>query len=112
MIKKIAAIFKKNPSQPSKLNLEKKPIEKSKETKLDVFDEYAQRLPGFPLGIPVIPVEHLIEKNMDMIKQIILARGLAGAHNKDEVEKKVMSPIRHLAAMTHLLPASEKNHFK
>ncbi|MBS3951490.1 MAG: TraI domain-containing protein [Methylomicrobium sp.] len=112
MIKKIAALFKTTNAQKSKLNLDKKPIEKHRETKWDVFDEYAQRLPGFPLGIPVIPVEHLIEKNRDMIKQIILARGLAGEHNKDEVEKKVMSPIRHLAEMTHLLPASEKNHFK
>lgn len=112
MIKKIAAIFKKQRAQRGKLDLEKTSIRNSQAANLDVFDEYSQRLPGFPLGIPVIPVELLIEKNRDMIKQIILARGLAGAHNKDEVEKKVMSPIRHLAEMTHLLPASEKNHFK
>lgn len=112
MIKKIAAMFKKPKSQNARpLDFEKKPID-AKEATMDVFEEYAQRLPGFPLGIPVIPVELLIEKNMDMIKQIILARGLAGAHNQAEVEKKIMSPIRHLAEMTHLLPASEKNHFK
>ncbi len=112
MIKKIAGFFKKTKSQKRNLNFEKTPIGKTKEPNLDVFDEYSQRLPGFPLGIPVIPVELLIERNKEMINQIILARGLAGAHNKDEVEKKVMSPIRHLAEMTHLLPASEKNHFK
>jgi len=112
MINKIAAIFKKQKSQKRKLNLDKTPLGKNKEPNLDVFDDYSQRLPGFPLGIPVIPVELLIERNKEMIKQIILARGLAGAHNKHEVERKVMSPIRHLAEMTHLLPASEKNHFK
>lgn len=109
MIKKIAGFFKKRRSPQSQLNFEKKHIGNSD---LDVFDEYSQRLPGFPLGIPVIPVELLIEKNREMIKEIILARGLAGTHNKDEVERKIMSPIRHLAEMTHLLPASEKNHFK
>ncbi|MBS3951871.1 MAG: TraI domain-containing protein [Methylomicrobium sp.] len=112
MIKKIAAIFTKKKPPRSKLNLEKKDVVNAQSMSLDVFDEYSQRLPGFPTGIPVIPTDLLIEKNKEMIKQIILARGLAGAHNKDEVEKKIMSPIRHLAEMTHLLPASEKNHFK
>lgn len=112
MIKKIAAIFTKKKPPRSKLNLEKKDIVNAQSMSLDVFAEYSQRLPGFPTGIPVIPSDLLVEKNKEMIKQIILARGLAGAHNKDEVEKKIMSPIRHLAEMTHLLPASEKNHFK
>ena len=96
----------------SKLNLVKQDEVNTPSISLDVFEEYSQRLPGFPTGIPVLPTDLLIEKNKDMIKQIILARGLAGAHNKDEVEQKIMSPIRHLAEMTHLLPASEKNHFK
>lgn len=112
MIRKIAAIFKKKKLPRSKLHLEKIDVVNTQSISLDVFEEYSQRLPGFPTGIPVIPTDLLIEKNKEMIKQIILARGLAGAHNKDEVEKKIMSPIRHLAEMTHLLPASEKNHFK
>jgi hypothetical protein len=112
MIRTIAAIFKKKKPARSKLNLEKSDVVNAQSISLDVFEEYSQRLPGFPTGIPVIPTDLLIEKNKEMIKQIILARGLAGAHNKDEVEKKIMSPIRHLAEMTHLLPASEKNHFK
>jgi DNA relaxase TraI-like protein len=112
MIKKIAAIFTKKKLPRSKLNLEKSDVVNTKSISLDIFEEYSQRLPGFPTGIPVIPTDLLVEKNKDMIKQIILARGLAGAHNKDEVEKKIMSPVRHLAEMTHLLPASEKNHFK
>lgn len=112
MIRKIAAIFKKKKPPRSKLHLEKTDVVNTQSISLDVFEEYSQRLPGFPTGIPVIPAELLVEKNKEMIKQIILARGLAGVHNKDEVEKKIMSPIRHLAEMTHLLPASEKNHFK
>ena len=78
----------------------------------EIFEEYFHRLPGFPQGIPVIPVEFLIQKNDSLIKEIILARGMSGAHNKGEVEAKIMSPIRHLAEMTHLLPASEKSYFK
>jgi hypothetical protein len=112
MIRKIAAIFKKKKPPRSKLHLEKTDVVRTQSISLDVFEEYSQRLPGFPTGIPVIPTDFLIEKNKEMIKQIILSRGLAGTHNKDEVEKKIMSPIRHLAEMTHLLPASEKNHFK
>ncbi len=107
MIKKIVSkLFGKNQTQ---LPLENVVPEVFDE---EALEEYFHRLPGFPQGIPVIPVEILIRKNDEMIKQIILARGMAGAHNKKEVEAKVLSPIRHLAEMTHLLPASEKTHFK
>ena len=107
MIKKIASkLFGKKQTQ---LPLENDVSEVFDE---EALEEYFHRLPGFPQGIPVIPVEILIRKNEEMIKQIILARGMAGAHNKNEVEAKVLSPIRHLAEMTHLLPASEKTHFK
>ena len=107
MIKKIASkFFGKN---QTKLPIENQVSEIFDE---EALEEYFHRLPGFPQGIPVIPVEILIRKNEEMIKQIILARGMAGAHNKNEVEAKVLSPIRHLAEMTHLLPASEKTHFK
>jgi conjugal transfer pilus assembly protein TraI len=109
MFKKIASIFNKKDRKHRKLNLEKDAIdEKNKQ----IFDEYFHRLPGFPQGIPVIPVELLFQKNDELIKQIVLARGMSGPHNKAEVETKIMSPIRHLAEMTHLLLASEKNHFK
>jgi hypothetical protein len=107
MIKRIASkLFGKKQTQ---LPLENEVSEVFDE---EALEEYFHRLPGFPQGIPVIPVEILIRKNEEMIKQIILARGMAGAHNKMEVEARVLSPIRHLAEMTHLLPASEKTHFK
>jgi hypothetical protein len=110
MIKKIASIFKKKKGRPhGNLKLEKDDINAKN---AQVLDEYFHRLPGFPQGIPVLPVELLIRKNEALIKQIVLARGMAGSHNKAEVEAKTMAPIRHLAEMTHLLPASEKKHYK
>ncbi len=109
MFKRIGDLLFFGKKRKSRILLEKEAFERK--TK-DIFDEISHRLPGFPQGIPVIPVEYLIDKNDDIIKQIILARGLAGLHNKAEVETRIMSPIRHLAEMTHLLPASEKNHFK
>lgn len=110
MIKKIASkFFGKNEPLQNKLKLEKDDVDAKNE---HIFDDRSHRLPGFPEGIPVVSVELLINKNEEPIQQIILARGLSGAHNKAEVETKIMSPIRHLAAMTHLLPASDKDHFK
>jgi hypothetical protein len=47
-----------------------------------------------------------------MIRQIILARGLAGTHNAQGSQNQILDPIQHLAEMAHLLPASEKDHFR
>jgi len=55
MIRKIAAIFKKKKPPRSKLHLEKTDVVNTQSISLDVFEEYSQRLPGFPTGIPVIP---------------------------------------------------------
>jgi len=109
MFKKITSLFRGNAGKQGEVKLGKDVFYLADE---NVLDEYFERLPGFPQGIPVIPIELLIKKNDGLIKQIILARGLSGAHNNGEVEAKVMVPIRHLAEMTHLLPASEKRHFK
>lgn len=76
------------------------------------LDEYLQRLPGFSQGIPAIPVALMVKKNEALIDQIILARGVSGGHNKALAEKMVMSAVNRLAEMTHLLPASENQHFK
>lgn len=109
MFKKITSLFRRNAGKQGEVKLGKDVFYLADE---NVLDEYFERLPGFSQGIPVIPIELLIKKNDGLIKQIILARGLSGVHNKGEVETKVMVPIRHLAEMTHLLPASEKRHFK
>ncbi len=109
MFKKITSLFRRNAGKQGEVKLGKDVFYLADE---NVLDEYFERLPGFSQGIPVIPIELLIKKNDGLIKQIILARGLSGVHNKGEAEAKVMLPIRHLAEMTHLLPASEKRHFK
>lgn len=77
-----------------------------------MVDEYVYRYPPFPKGIPTAPIETLINSNQEMIQQIILARGLAGNHNAKKAEITILEPIRHLAEIVHLLPASEKNHFR
>lgn len=77
-----------------------------------MVDEYVYRYPPFPKGIPTAPIETIINSNQEMIQQIILARGLAGNHNAKKAEIKILEPIRHLAEIVHLLPASEKNHFR
>ncbi len=76
-----------------------------------VLNDYFQRLPGFVDGFPAIPVQQMLDKNQDVIDQILLARGLSGYHNGQEAELKIRQPIRRLAAMTHVLPASEKDFF-
>jgi len=77
-----------------------------------MVDEYVYRYPPFPKGIPTAPLETIINSNQEMIQQIILARGLAGNHNAKKAEITILEPIRHLAEIVHLLPASEKNHFR
>jgi len=77
-----------------------------------MVDEYVYRYPPFPKGIPTAPLETIINSNQEMIQQIILARGLAGNHNTKKAEITILEPIRHLAEIVHLLPASEKNHFR
>lgn len=77
-----------------------------------MVDEYVYRYPPFPKGIPTAPIETIINSNQEMIQQIILARGLAGNHNAKKAEITILEPIRHLVEIVHLLPASEKNHFR
>ena len=63
MIKRIASkLFGKKQTQ---LPLENEVSEVFDE---EALEEYFHRLPGFPQGIPVIPVEILIRKNEEMIK--------------------------------------------
>ena len=112
MIKKMASIFKKKEQRQT---LESMPLLEKEDIDTEskpIFDARSHRLPGFPEGIPVVSIELLFHENDEMIKQIILARGMSGSHNKEMVEAKIMSPIRHLAEMTHLLPASDKDHYK
>lgn len=108
MLKKIAALLSFGKKSPDKTPLKKA----AKSPEQAMVDDYVYRYPPFPRGIPATPIDKLINSNQEMIRQIILARGLAGTHNAQEVKIKILDPIQHLAEMAHLLPASEKDHFR
>lgn len=93
----------------SKLNKGKKHKNKGHN---DLLDDYIYRYPPFPKGIPSTDIELIISNNNDMIIKIIQARGLSGKHNANEVNVKILGPIRHLANMVHLLPMSENTHYR
>ncbi len=109
MIKIIASMLSFGKKGQSKIALKKDDTNTQNQV---MVDEYVYRYPPFPKGIPTAPIETIINSNQEMIQQIILARGLAGNHNAKKAEIKILEPIRHLAEIVHLLPASEKNHFR
>ncbi|MDO8826058.1 MobH family relaxase [Methylophaga sp.] len=109
MIKKIASMLSFGKKGQGKIALKKNDTNTQNQV---MVDEYVYRYPPFPKGIPTAPIETLINSNQEMIQQIILARGLAGNHNAKKAEITILEPIRHLAEIVHLLPASEKNHFR
>lgn len=76
------------------------------------MDDYVHRYPPFPKGIPVVPIESLLEGQQALIQQIICSRGLAGFHNRAEAERLIVAPITHFAQWVHLLPASENSYFR
>lgn len=109
MIKKIASMLSFGKKGRGKSALKKSDTNTQNQV---MVDEYVYRYPPFPKGIPTAPIETIINSNQEMIQQIILARGLAGNHNAKQTEITILEPIRHLAEIVHLLPASEKNHFR
>ncbi|MGZ8172486.1 MULTISPECIES: MobH family relaxase [Methylobacter] len=109
MIKKIASMLSFGKKGQGKIVLKKDDTNTQNQL---MVDEYVYRYPPFPKGIPTAPLETIINSNQEMIQQIILARGLAGNHNTKKAEITILEPIRHLAEIVHLLPASEKNHFR
>lgn len=109
MIKIIVSMLSLGKKRQSKIALKKDDTSTQNQV---MVDEYVYRYPPFPKGIPMVPIETIINSNQEMIQQIILARGLAGNHNAKKAEITILEPIRYLAEIVHLLPASEKNHFR
>jgi len=108
MIKIIASMLSFGKKGKARLPLKKTiPIHKIKQWSMNMSIDTA-----ISKGIPTAPIETIINSNQEMIQQIILARGLAGNHNAKKAEITILEPIRHLAEIVHLLPASEKNHFR
>jgi hypothetical protein len=78
----------------------------------DPLENYDHRYPPFPKGIPSVPLETIIDGQKDIIQQIINSKGLAGAHNQKEAKRQVLDAVTHFGKGVHLLPASEKQHFR
>ena len=70
------------------------------------------RYPPFPRGLPVTPVEAALADQADLIGAIRQARGLSARSEPDRVARLVDEPVRHYARMVHLLPATEKSHYR
>jgi len=70
------------------------------------------RYPAFSKGIAVEPIENIVDRQRELIQQIVQSRGLSGFHNRSKAEELIISPIKHFAEWVHLLPASDNSHFK
>jgi conjugal transfer pilus assembly protein TraI len=70
------------------------------------------RYPAFSKGIAVEPIERIVDRQRELIQQIVQSRGLAGLHNRRKAEEQIISPIKHFAEWVHLLPASDNSYFK
>jgi DNA segregation ATPase FtsK/SpoIIIE-like protein len=121
MFKKLKSMFGFRTKKNTKINIKKSkvsslniPVTITDEPDFDqaLVDDFVYSYPPFPKGIPAVNIQRIIDTNKDLILQIIIARGLAGKHNTEEVEQRILEPIRHLAGITHLLPATEKEHFR
>lgn len=66
------------------------------------------RYPPQPLGIPAVPIQRLLDDQAERLDDIRRSRGLTGKHNDGEFERLVLAPVRHYAALVHLLPVSDK----
>ncbi len=105
MIKKIFD-FKARSNNNKIVNALNKPIPISND---EIFKWTSER----NKTIQAFPIEFIINHatNAELIKEIKMATGMAGSHNKDKAEIMLMRPIRQLVNMIHLLPASEFEHF-
>lgn len=72
----------------------------------------AERLPPFPDGLQVMPVDALLDASQDLLTDIRLAHGLGGDHNRETYQSLVIEPVRQLARIVHLLPATPKDCFR
>jgi conjugal transfer pilus assembly protein TraI len=66
------------------------------------------RYPPQPIGFPAAPIQTLLDDQADRLHEIRRSRGLSGKHNDGGFERPVLAPVRHYAALVHLLPVSDK----
>lgn len=101
VFKKIRAVFSKRPSVIPQ-TIENTGYE----------EPYEHRYPPFPKGIPVATLDAVLDGQRELLQTIIAARGLSGDHNLPAAERQIIGAVRHFAELVHLLPASEKAHFR
>ncbi|MCB5162637.1 MobH family relaxase [Marinomonas algarum] len=72
------------------------------------YDEEIPRYPPFAKGLPVAPVDKVLDSQSELIERIRNALGF----NKDEHERLIMPVVKRYAEFVHLLPASESHHHR
>lgn len=74
----------------------------------DVEDDSIPRYPPFAKGLPVAPVDRVLETQAELIERIRMALGFS----LPDFEKLLLPVLRNYAAFVHLLPASETHHHR
>lgn len=85
---------------------------KRKNKKGESNGNYIHKYPPFPAGIPYATLDYILDSQNEIIEDIIKALGLAGKHNLEKAQRMVIDPIKHYAALVHLLPASADTFYK
>jgi hypothetical protein len=69
------------------------------------------RYPPYPKGIPVKPLEFVLDTQREILDSIRVAMRMGGSHNDEMVITRIDEPVAHLVKLVHLLPASEREYF-
>ncbi|MCV5855159.1 TraI domain-containing protein, partial [Escherichia coli] len=71
-------------------------------------DEEIPRYPPFAKGLPMAPVDKVLQTQNELIQKIRSTLGFT----QEEYDRLVMPVIGRYAAFVHLLPASEAHHHR
>lgn len=74
----------------------------------DLADEEIPRYPPFAKGLPMAPVDKVLQTQNELIQKIRSTLGFT----QEEYDRLVMPVIGRYAAFVHLLPASEAHHHR
>jgi conjugal transfer pilus assembly protein TraI len=72
------------------------------------YEEEIPRYPPFAKGLPVAPIDRVIDSQKELIGRIRASLGL----NKEQYNTLILPVIARYAAFVHLLPASESHHHR
>ena len=71
-------------------------------------EEDIPRYPPFAKGLPVAPIDKVVETQRDLVERIRNALGFT----REQHEKLLLPVIKRYAEFVHLLPASEAHHHR